>query len=83
MTDPRLTKWAETLAHYSLYLQPGEQVLIRTDEAAIPLAREVYRAALGAGAHPHVVVSVDGLDEIFLNTASGGTARFCVADPHV
>ncbi len=71
MTDPRLTKWAETLAHYSLYLQPGEQVLIRTDEAAIPLAREVYRAALAAGAHPHVQVNVEGMEEIFLHTASG------------
>lgn len=70
MTDPRLTKWAETLISYSLDLQGGEQVLIRVDEAAIPLASEVYRAALGAGAHPHVVVQIDGLDEIFLDTAT-------------
>ena len=49
MTDPRLTKWAETLVNYSLYLQPNEQVLIRVDEAAIPLAKEVYRAALLCG----------------------------------
>ena len=70
MTDPRLTKWANTLARYSLAIQPGEQVLIRTDEAGIPLAKEVYRAALEAGAHPHVQVQIDGLDEIFLTTAS-------------
>lgn len=70
MTDPRLTKWADTLVHYSLYLKPDEQVLIRVDEAAIPLAKEVYRAALAAGAHPHVQVVVDGLDEIFLTTAT-------------
>ncbi len=70
MTDPRLTKWAETLVSYSLDLQPDEQVLIRVDEAAIPLAKEVYRAALSAGAHPHVQVLVDDLDEIFLTTAS-------------
>jgi len=70
MTDPRLTKWADTLVHYSLYLKPEEQVLIRVDEAAIPLAREVYRAALAAGAHPHVQVLVDGLGEIFLTTAT-------------
>ncbi len=74
MTDPRLmnnlTKWANTLAHYSLAIQPGEQVLIRVDEAGIPLAKEVYRAALEAGAHPHVQVQIDGLDEIFLTTAS-------------
>lgn len=69
MTDPRVTKWADTLVHYSLYLQPDEQVLIRVDEAAIPLAKEVYRSALAVGAHPHVQVLVDGLDEIFLTTA--------------
>ncbi len=70
MTDPRLTKWANTLAQYSLALQPGEQVLMRVDEAGIPLAKEVYRAALQAGANPHVQVLIDGLDEIFLTTAS-------------
>ena len=69
MTDPRLTKWANTLAQYSLALKPGDQVLIRVDEAAIPLAKEVYRAALQAGANPHVQVLIDGLDEIFLQTA--------------
>ena len=74
MTEPKLmnslTKWAETLVNYSLDLQPNEQVLIRADEAAIPLAKEVYRAALAAGAHPSVQVTVDGLDEIFLSTAT-------------
>jgi aminopeptidase len=70
MTDPRLTKWAETLVHYSLYLQPKEQVLIRVDEAAIPLAKEVYRTALEAGAHPHIQVNIDGLDEILLTAAT-------------
>ena len=65
-----LTKWAETLVGYSLDLQPGEQVLIRVDEEGIPLAKEVYRAALQAGAHPYVQVQIDGLDEIFLTTAS-------------
>lgn len=70
MTDPRLTKWAETLIHYSLELQSGQQLLIRVDETAIPLAKEVYRVALLVGAHPHIVVQIDGLDEIFLNDAN-------------
>ena len=70
MTDPRLTKWADTLVNYSLSLKPDEQVLIRVDEAAIPLAKEVHRAALAAGALPHVSVVVDGLDEITLATAT-------------
>ena len=74
MTEPRLmnslTKWAETLVGYSLNLQPGERVLIRVDEAALPLAKEVYRAAPAAGGHPAVQVQVEGLPEIFLTTAS-------------
>lgn len=74
MTEPQLinslTKWAETLVGYSLDLSPGERVLIRVDEAAIPLAKEVYRAALSAGAYPAVQVLVEGLPEIFLTTAS-------------
>ena len=76
MTDPRLTKWAETLVNYSLSLQPEEQVLIRVDEPAISLGKEVYRAALRAGAHPHVQVLVDGLDEILLSTGSDAQLDF-------
>ena len=70
MTDPRLIKWAETMVHYSLALQPKQQLLIRADEAAIPLARAVYRSALHTGAYPHVQVTLDGLDEIFLMGAA-------------
>jgi len=70
MTDPRLTKWADTLANYCLDLKAGEQVLIRADEAAIPLARAAYRSALERGAHPLVQIVVDGLDEAFLMHAN-------------
>ncbi len=69
MTDPQLTIWAETLANYSLDLKPGEQLLIRTEEAAIPLAKEVYRAALKAGAHPHIAINLAGQEQIFLTEA--------------
>lgn len=70
MVDPHIAKWAETLIGYSLYMKPGEQLLIRTQEAGIPLAKEVYREALRAGAHPHILVACDGVDEIFLREAS-------------
>lgn len=70
MTDPRLTKWANTLASYCLELKAGEQVLIRADEAAIPLARAVYRSVLEHGAHPLMQINIDGLDELFLMHAS-------------
>jgi aminopeptidase len=76
MHDPRLTKWANTLIHYSLETKPGDQILIRVDEPAIPLAKEVYRAALSAGAHPHIHVQVEGLDEIFYETAGDTQLEF-------
>lgn len=69
MIDPRLVVWAETLVNYSVSIKPGNQVLIRADEAAIPFAKEVYRSVLKAGANPHVQVLLDGLDEIFYSTA--------------
>lgn len=74
--DPRLQKWAHTLTRYSLDLQPGEQLLIRADEAAVPLVREVYRAALQCGAHPHIQINVDGLEEIFLAEAGDTQLQF-------
>jgi aminopeptidase len=76
MIDPRLALWAKTLITYSLSLKPGGQLLIRADEPAIPLAKEVYRAALSAGAHPHVQVLIDGLDEIFLLNANDDQLSF-------
>ena len=83
MTDPRLIKWAQTLCHYSLELAPGQQLLIRVDEPAIPLAREVYRVALRAGAHPHVQVLIDGLDETFLVRSLGRATGLGLAHPQV
>jgi aminopeptidase len=76
MQDQRLAMWANTLVNYSLELAPGQQVLIRVDEPAIPLAREVYRSALQAGAHPHIQVSIDGVDEIFYQTAGDAQLGF-------
>lgn len=76
MRDPRLTKWAGTLVHYSLDAKPGNQILIRVDEAAIPLAREVYKSALAAGALPHIQVLLDGLDEDLYKTATDAQLDF-------
>jgi aminopeptidase len=76
MHDPRLTKWANTLIHYSLDSKPDDQILIRVDEGAIPLAKEVYRAALTAGAHPHIHVVIEGLDETFFQAAGDSQLQF-------
>ena len=76
MTDPRLKKWARTLTQYSVSVNQNEQVLIRVDEAAISLGREIYAAVLRAGAHPNMVIQVDGIDEIFYRNASESQLDF-------
>lgn len=45
-----LQKYARLLVHYCLELKEGERLYVRTTTLAEPLVREVYRAALQAGA---------------------------------
>ena len=48
--DSRITKMAEVLINYSLAVQPGERVLIRsTSPAAEPLVQALYQVGLRAG----------------------------------
>ncbi len=76
MTDPRLVKLATVLVHYSLRLRKGDLFRITGAALAAPLITEVYRESLAAGAHPFVRISLDGLDEIFLKTASEEQLRY-------
>lgn len=64
MTDPRLTKLAQVIVNYSVALRKDDIVTIKSDPIATPLIIELYRAALEAGAHPHVRLSPDDLAEI-------------------
>jgi aminopeptidase len=51
MMDARLVKMAEVITNFSLAVQPGELVLIRsTSPAGEPLAQAIYQAVLRAGA---------------------------------
>ena len=48
--DSRVEKMADVIINYSLGVQPGERVLIRsTSPAGEPLAQALYQAALRAG----------------------------------
>lgn len=69
MPDIFLQKFARTLVHYSLYLKPGDVLLIRSTMLAEPLVREVYREALEAGVHVIPRLSFEGQDEIFYRAA--------------
>jgi aminopeptidase len=70
MPDPRIIKLAKVMVHYSLALQPGQQVLIRTHPLADELTLAVYEEAIKAGAHVFIQNPVPGTQEIFFKYAS-------------
>ncbi len=70
MPDPRVTKLAEVLTHYSLNLQPGEQMLISSGHLAQELTLAVYKEAILVGAHVLIMQQVPGTREFFLKNAS-------------
>lgn len=70
MSDPRISKLAKVLVNYSLGLQPGEDFLINTGPLAQELTLAVYKEAILAGAHPLILTSTPGAQELFFNFAS-------------
>src|SRR5712691_7419818 len=78
MTDPRVAKLADLLVNYSLELKPGEIVRIDGGTVAAPFVRELYRAALCAGANPRTRVEVDAIVTIW---AERNTRSLSRADP--
>jgi aminopeptidase len=68
--DPRIARWAKTLVHYCLEVQPGHLVSIIAGPVAEPLVAEVYRETLRAGGHPVVQLQMPRLAEIALGEAS-------------
>jgi len=70
MTDPRITKLAQVLVHYSVELKPGHQVHLRTHPLAEELSLAVYAEAIKAGAHVFVQTVLPGADELFFTHAS-------------
>jgi aminopeptidase len=70
MPDPRVSKLANVLVNYSVEVQKGEQVVIRTSPIADELTLAVYEEVIRAGGHPFVFNQVPGTDEIFLKFAS-------------
>jgi len=70
MTDPRVARLGELVVNYSLGLEPGKVLRIDAPPVAEPLAVEVYRAALAAGAHPYVDLQLERLPELLLAEAN-------------
>lgn len=66
MQDVRIERWAHTLVHYSLSVQPEDTVVIASTPLAEPLVEAVFRAVLGAGAYPLPMVIPEILRETLL-----------------
>jgi aminopeptidase len=76
MTDPRVAKLADLLVNYSLELKPGQIVRLDGGTVAAPFVRELYRAALLAGANPRTRVEVEGIDVVAVREASDDQLTF-------
>ncbi len=74
--DIRVERLAKLLVAYSVDVQPGERVLIRSSSVAAPLIRAVYEQVLVYGGHPMVQLSLPGLEEIFYETADETQLKF-------
>ena len=79
MIDPRITKLSQLLTNYCVKVQRNDVVVVRTALAAMPLAKEAYRAVLQAGGHPHIFIKDEGLEEIFLK--EGNDEQLAMASP--
>jgi aminopeptidase len=66
MHDIRIERWAHTLVHYCLAVQPEQLIAIYSTPAATPLIESVYREIIRVGAHPIPVIQLESLEEILL-----------------
>ena len=69
MPDPRIKKLAALLIHYSLEIQPGQQLAISSNHLAEELVEEVYAEALRAGANVLLSMELPQAWEIFYKNA--------------
>lgn len=76
MKDPRVQKHARLLIDFSLEVQPGEKVLIRGNQASLPLVTESYRAVIAAGGHPFVLWEEEAFSEILLREGTAEQIQF-------
>ena len=70
MPDPRVSKLAKILIHYSLDIKPGQKLRLAASPLASELTTVAYEEAIKAGAHVYVELFPDELHEIFYKYAS-------------
>lgn len=70
MQDPRLSKMAQVIVHYSLAIKPDDFVWMHSELGGLALLEEIYIELIKAGAHVHTTLQPTGWDEIFFRHAS-------------
>jgi aminopeptidase len=70
MRDPRLTKMAQVIVHYSLEVKPKNLVLLTGEIGGLPLLEAIYEEVIIAGGHVKTNTAAAGWDEIFFRHAS-------------
>lgn len=70
MTDPRVTKLAKVLVHYSIDLKPGQQLHISANPLAYDLTLAIYEEAVKAGANIFLEQPLEEASELFYKFAS-------------
>jgi aminopeptidase len=70
MTDPRVEKLAEMIVQYSIAVQPGEKVAIRSMMPAEPLLSELHERIVAAGGYPFLILKFPDTNERFFEAAS-------------
>ncbi len=68
--DPRVTKLAKLLIHYSLRLKKGDLLKIQGEIVALPLIRAAYEEAVKVGAYPYTQIILPDTDESLLKHAT-------------
>lgn len=70
MDDPRIRKLAALAVDYCLDVEPGNTVGIQGESIAEPMALSLFAEVLRKGAHPHVMMSMKGQEEVFYSLAT-------------
>ena len=70
MPDPRITKLAKVMVHYSLKIKPGQQVFLQTTPLANELSLAFIEEATKTGAHLLIQNEIPGANEVILKNAS-------------
>jgi aminopeptidase len=70
MNDVRVEKLADLLVNYSVKVKPGDNVAIQGEILAEPLHKAVLVKVLQAGGNPFLLVSPNGINELYYRYAS-------------